>query len=160
MKLQITISHIRGINNGIPDSLSRLALGGDYMLKIHYFHLACHHLHTTPTIDLFAQDHNHLMERYLRADALAYSWIGEIPWIHCPIALLPRVINKRRTEKIICLIVAPMWPGQTWYTELITTCTHFLILGLCKEILIPGPTMLSRGLKLPPGALGCFLMGQ
>ncbi|KAA6333830.1 MAG: hypothetical protein EZS28_053122, partial [Streblomastix strix] len=52
--------------------------------------------------------------------ALNQTWKKELPWIHLPIPLLPAVLKKIREEKIEAMIIAPLWPGQIWYTELVS----------------------------------------
>jgi hypothetical protein len=138
LKLQIQISHIAGVNNGIADALSRLSRAGDYIVKPEIFQITCETMGIEPTIDLFSQHFNHLLPRFVSTsagngeeavDALEQVWTGELPWIHPPIPLISTVLNMIKRDKIQAMVIAPMWPGQVWFTELVRENIQFLILG-------------------------------
>ncbi|KAA6363445.1 MAG: hypothetical protein EZS28_041029 [Streblomastix strix] len=57
------------------------------------------------------------------------------PRIHPPIPLVPAHLKNIREEQIEVMIIAPLWPGKIWYTEL-------------------------KNLKLPPGKIYCFPMDR
>ncbi|KAA6374268.1 MAG: hypothetical protein EZS28_030202, partial [Streblomastix strix] len=75
----------------------------------------------------------------------------ELPWIHSPILLLPAVLMKIKEEQIEAMIVAPLWPGQIWFTELVNENAQSLMLGWSNEILEPSISLIKKNLKLPPG---------
>ncbi|KAA6338565.1 MAG: hypothetical protein EZS28_052690, partial [Streblomastix strix] len=80
--------------------------------------------------------------------------------IHPPIPLLPAVLKKIREEQIEAMIIAPLWPGQIWYTELVNENAQSLMLGWSNEILEPGTSLIKKNLKLPAGRICCFLMDR
>ncbi|KAA6394321.1 MAG: hypothetical protein EZS28_010157 [Streblomastix strix] len=109
------------------------------------------------TIDLFSQHFNNVLPRFISTirghgeiaiDALNQTWKKELPWIHPPIPLLPAVLKKIREEQIEAMIIAALWPGQIWYTELVNENARSLMLGWSNEILEPGTLLLLMNLKL------------
>ncbi|KAA6399133.1 MAG: hypothetical protein EZS28_005346 [Streblomastix strix] len=85
-------------------------------------------MNLNPTIDLFSQHFNNLLPRFMSTtrghgetaiDAFNQTWKKELPWIHPSIPLLPAVLKKIREELIEAMIIAPLWPGQIWYIELV-----------------------------------------
>ncbi|KAA6374158.1 MAG: hypothetical protein EZS28_030313, partial [Streblomastix strix] len=93
-------------------------------------------------------------------DALNQTWKMELPWIHPPIPLLPAVLKKFREEQIEAMIIAPLWPGQIWYTELVNENAQSLMLGWSNEIPKPGTSLIKKNLNLLPGKIYCFLMDR
>ncbi|KAA6358836.1 MAG: hypothetical protein EZS28_045637 [Streblomastix strix] len=93
-------------------------------------------------------------------DALNQTWKMELPWIHPPIPPLPAVLKKIREEQIEAMIIAPLWSGQIWYTELVYENAQSLMLGWSNEILEPGTSLIKKNLKLPTGKICCFLIGR
>ncbi|KAA6362377.1 MAG: hypothetical protein EZS28_042095, partial [Streblomastix strix] len=121
--------------------------------------LKAYEMNLNPTIDLFSQHFNNLLPRFMSTirghgeiaiDALNQTWKKELPWIHPPIPLLPAVLKKIREEQIEAMIIAPLWPGQIWYTELVNENVQSLMLGWSNEILEPGTSLIKKNLKLPP----------
>ncbi|KAA6318268.1 MAG: hypothetical protein EZS28_054968 [Streblomastix strix] len=84
----------------------------------------------------------------------------ELPWIHPPILLLPAVLKKIREEQIEAMIIAPLWSGQIWYTELANENIQSLMLGWSNEIVEIGTLLIKKNLKLPSGKICCFLMDR
>ncbi|KAA6365577.1 MAG: hypothetical protein EZS28_038897 [Streblomastix strix] len=136
--IQIQITHLPGVKNEITDALSRLQRAGDYKLKEKILKHACLQMNLNPTIDLFSQNFNNLLPRFMSTtrghgetaiDALNQTQKKELPWIHPPIPLLSAVLKKIREEQIEAMIIAPLWPGQIWYTELVNENARTLMLG-------------------------------
>ncbi|KAA6384379.1 MAG: putative Transposon Tf2-6 polyprotein, partial [Streblomastix strix] len=167
--IQIQITHLPGVRNEITDSLSRQSRAGDFKLKEKIFRQTCLQMNLKSTIDLFSQHFNNLLPRFMSTigghgetaiDALNQTWKKELPWIHPPIPLLPAVLKKIREEQIEAMIIAPLWPGQIWYTELVNENAQSLMLSWSNEILEPGTSLIKKNLKLPPGKICCFLMDR
>ncbi|KAA6366036.1 MAG: hypothetical protein EZS28_038438 [Streblomastix strix] len=93
-------------------------------------------------------------------DAHNQTWMMELPWIHPPIPLLPAVLKKIREEQIEAMIIAPLWPGQIWYTDLVNENAKSFMVGRSNKIQEPGTSLIKMYLKLPPGKICCFLMNQ
>ncbi|KAA6371999.1 MAG: hypothetical protein EZS28_032474 [Streblomastix strix] len=58
------------------------------------------------------------------------------------------------------MIIAPLWPGQKWYTELVNENARTLMLGWNNEILEPGISLIKMNLKLLPAKICCFLVDR
>ncbi|KAA6363495.1 MAG: hypothetical protein EZS28_040977, partial [Streblomastix strix] len=55
-----------------------------------------------------------------------------------------------KQDKAHGIVIAPNWPGQSWYTKLMTLTTRFLFLGQANKILEMGQRMKDMDQKLPP----------
>jgi hypothetical protein len=89
--------HIPGKSNQVADSLSRLAMSGDYQIRREILVDALQQLKMRPSVDVFANRRNRQCKRFyslmpdswsIGQDGLSKSWIGEIPLLHPPIPLI------------------------------------------------------------------------
>jgi hypothetical protein len=55
----------------------------------------------------------------MEVDAMTLQWNRWTSFIHAPIIMLPRILKKIREDQATCLLIAPNWPGQTWYPLLL-----------------------------------------
>ncbi|KAA6365699.1 MAG: hypothetical protein EZS28_038775 [Streblomastix strix] len=126
-------------------------------------------MNLNPTIDLFLQHFNNLLTRFILIirglgevviDALNQTQKKELPGIHPPIPLLPAVLKKIKEEYVMAIIIAPLWLGHIWYTEVVNENVQSLMLGWSNEILNSGTPLIKKNLKLPSGQICCFLMDQ
>eukprot|EP00854_Cymbomonas_tetramitiformis_P011235 gene11235-biopygen11530 len=85
------------------------------------------------TVDRFASEISARLPRYYAAwkdprcegvDSLAYDWRGENNWVNPPWALLEEVVHKLREEGAAATVMAPYWPGQSWFRELEALATE------------------------------------
>ena len=78
-----------------------------------------------PTVDLFASDTNHQLNRYFAwnigngsaaegIDAFSFSWSHESGYAFPPFSLIPRILRIVLDDKARILIVHPDWPGSLW----------------------------------------------
>ena len=90
-----------------------------------------HHFYV-PEVDLFASRLNHQLPLYvsrllhpgaLAVDAFQQNWRQWKSFIHPPVVLLPRILQKVRSDRATALLVAPDWPGQPWYAQSQLTLT-------------------------------------
>ncbi|KAA6365718.1 MAG: hypothetical protein EZS28_038754 [Streblomastix strix] len=169
LEIHIQITHLPRVKNEIVDALSRLSRTGGYKLKEKIFQQIHLQINFNPKIDLFSQHFNNLLPRFMSTirghgkiaiDALSQTWKMELPWIHPPIPLLPAVLKKIREEQIEAMIIAPLWPGQICYTELVNENAQSFMLGWSNEIQEPRTSLIKKNLKLPPGKICCFLMNR
>ncbi|KAA6374991.1 MAG: hypothetical protein EZS28_029482, partial [Streblomastix strix] len=162
---EVKFRHIPGINNMEADSLSRLAVSGDYSVDKQTLQQVLEEWGIQITVDCFATRRNTKHHRYfsIESDGLAENWDGmEQPWecetplLHCPISLIPAVIRKVELEKVKGVLIAPVWRGQVWWTALtrITICQKEL--GNSQDVLKEGAWMKRNNQKLPPGKIGIF----
>jgi hypothetical protein len=169
-RIRVECLHIPDEENGVADSLSRLARSGDYGLKRGVLAEAERQLGVTADVDLFACAVNTQKERYwtLEKDrkaegrnALAadYNWTEGVMLIHPPIALLMRCLMKIRQDCATAILIAPNWRGAIWMEMLRKmTMKQPVILGICMEVLEMGPSMKDTGALLPPGELAAYLV--
>ena len=82
----------------------------------------------TPHVDLFATHLNHQLPLYMSPvpdqnawdiDALNINWLGLTAYVYPPTALHHRVIQKIRQCNCLIIVIAPGWPGMTWFSDLV-----------------------------------------
>ena len=132
--VQLQSRFIPGRRNVLADQLSRRAqvLPAEWSLHPD----VCHHLWKVwgaPHIDLFATRLNHRLPVYCSplpdpqawaTDALVTPWDHLWTYAYPPPALLGAVIHKfGQTQNSRMLLVAPLWPQQPWFAELL----HLLV---------------------------------
>ncbi|KAA6397122.1 MAG: hypothetical protein EZS28_007351 [Streblomastix strix] len=93
-------------------------------------------------------------------DALNQPQKMELSWIYPSIPLLPADLKNIREEQIDVMKIAPLWPDQIWYTELLNENAQSLMLSWSNEILEPGTLLIKKNLKFHLGKICCFLMDQ
>jgi hypothetical protein len=168
--LQVKVDYIPGELNGTADSLSRLETAGDYSIQPRKFLNGLCYLQTTPNVDFFANKSNHLLSVYgsLKKDpknpnslgnALDVDWTNTCPFLHPPIPLINKVLEKFKAECKEGIIVVPDWTGQKWLIVLKELAVKRYILGQSSKVLIKGTkmekksTISEKPLCLPPGKL-------
>lgn len=65
--------------------------------------------------------------RALAVDALSQSWEGMYAYAYPPISLIQRVIRKIAQESVTVVLIAPFWPRQPWFPDLIDILMDFPI---------------------------------
>ena len=81
-----------------------------------------------PDIDLFASRLNKQLHIYaswmpdpdaLHIDALSISWKNQFVYLSPPFSMIWPVLNNISLESIEALVIAPMWPTQSWFNKLL-----------------------------------------
>lgn len=81
-----------------------------------------------PLIDLFATSLNHKLPLYfspipdqaaLGVDAMLQEWPGHLLYAFPPIALIRQVLNKVQRDRSEMILIAPSWPNQEWFPDLL-----------------------------------------
>ncbi|KAA6366437.1 MAG: hypothetical protein EZS28_038037 [Streblomastix strix] len=167
LQLQITTINIPGKLNSTTYSLSRLCRSGDNTLKDGIIQMICKTWNYMPQIYIFVTQHNKLINNYVTVDlndlgthfhnAFNNKWNKVKLYIHPPIPVLNRVLQKMKQDKAEG-IIAPIQPGQSWYTKLKNLSIKFLSHGLSERILEMGQRMKDKDQKFPPGNVGAFLL--
>ena len=125
--------HIQGCLNVIADSLSRKdkIIQTEWSLHPQIFTLICKVWHK-PMVDMFATKLNHKLPIYIspvpdanamNIDALNIYWEGLDGYVYCPVALIPKVIQKMNTYRCRMILVAPGWPRMQWFWDLVNLST-------------------------------------
>ena len=126
--------HIPGCLNVMADLLSRSnqVQSTEWSLHPQVFKQICQKWFT-PHVDLFATHLNHKLPLYVSPisdpnawdiDALNINWTGLTAFAYPPTALLHRVIQKIRQCLCLIIVIAPGWPGMSWFWDLVQLSTE------------------------------------
>jgi len=139
LRITLTATYLAGCLNVEADYLSRLSTQYEWTLHPNLFHYI-DRVWGPHTIDRFANMGNHVLPRYnsrfmdplcCGVDALAQSdWECENNYVNPPFRLLSQVLDKIILSKSRATVIAPFWPGQTWFRKLMD-------LVVCPPIRIP-----------------------
>jgi hypothetical protein len=167
LDIVLSVEHIAGVKNVTADSLSRLSRSGNYMLKQGVMQQICSTLQVQPQVDLFASASNAQLPRFvslmekdptLARDAMTIPWDTGLSFLHPPIPLIGRCLQKILQENVPAVMVLPHWQGQSWSVLLGKMTAQQMVLGKAEEILVPGRQMQEKGDKLPPGFMSAHLL--
>ena len=124
----ISAQHIPGKANNQADALSKeISSNLDWSLNDEVFHEVISQTFI-PEIDLFASRLDAKTAKFISwhpqpgavaVDAFSLSWGNMNCYAFPPLSLLPRVLAKIRHDKAVVLLIAPMWPTQSWYPLLL-----------------------------------------
>ena len=126
----LTCSHIAGKLNTRADQKSRKFNDHlEWCLNKNVFDKICRRLGYAD-IDLFATRLNCQIEKYCSweadpncqyVDAFTVDW-GEfsLTYLFPPFSILNRCLRKMREDKAEGIMIAPLWPTQVWFTDLMS----------------------------------------
>jgi hypothetical protein len=127
--LTLRARYLPGVRNVLADSLSRRDQICPSEWSLHpQVVRQIFHLWGTPLIDLFATSQNNKLPVYisplpdpkaLDEDALSRSWEGMWAYAYPPTTVLRVVMEKITQVNCELILIAPAWPGQTWYQDLL-----------------------------------------
>ena len=110
------------------------------------------------SVDLFASRTNYQLPVYcswkpdpgaLAVDAFSISWAREIPYLFPPFCLVGRALSKIQRETISCAcLVAPAWPTQAWYPQLLAMLVDLPVLLPEEDDLLLSPDQRPHPLQL------------
>ena len=111
-----------------------------------------------PSLDfaLFASRLNNQISSYClwqedpnstHVDAFTMNWNGHKCYAFPPFSLLPRCLQKMSQDRAQGVLIAPLWPTQTWFPVLLQ--------HLCEQpwILLPRPDLLQHPFRSGPHPL-------
>ncbi len=58
-------------------------------------------------------------QRVYAVDALLFSWENLQAYAYSPTSILTKVMEKVRAVNCCLILIAPAWPSQPWYTDLL-----------------------------------------
>ena len=89
-----------------------------------------------PFVDLFALGKNTKLTIYVspireetswKVDSLVQNWDGLYAYAYPPTSLIRACLNKVRTENVEIVLIAPAWPNQEWFPDLLDLSIDFPI---------------------------------
>ena len=95
-----------------------------------------------PFVDLFALGKNTKLAIYVspireetswKVDSLVQSWDGLYAYAYPPTSLIRACLNKVRTENVEIVLIAPVWPNQEWFPDLLDLSIDFPITPTSAE---------------------------
>jgi hypothetical protein len=153
--------HIPGVANDAADRLSRLSASGDYGIRRLVLFGALAKLGLVITADLFASARNRHHRTYLSMvpdpcalaqDAFSIPWRDfALPLIHPPTPLIPRVLVRLQQERMIAVLIVPLWEGHAWSALLQSMTVRAVDLGPADQELVRCQRMRRARLRLYPG---------
>lgn len=148
-KVTIHAEHLPGSENIRVDWESRhLTDSSDWKLHKEIF-LSLNKKLGPFSIDLFASRTNTQLPLYcswrpdpsaLAVDALLISWGNHCPYMFPPFALIPRCLTKLHKERISAVIIAPVWPNQIWFPQLLNSLVDTPVLLPPIPDIVTSPT--------------------
>jgi len=89
----------------------------------------------TPWVDLFATKLNNQLQVYMSpipdpqayaTDSLVQSWDRMVAYAYPPTGLIRKTLNKvRQSEHLQLILIAPNWPQQEWFVDLLTLVVDY-----------------------------------
>ena len=82
-----------------------------------------------PHVDLFATSFSKRLPLYVSpvpdpkawaVDALSFSWKNVLGYAFPPFPILGKVLRKAREDSASLILVAPFWPAQAWFPDLLS----------------------------------------
>ncbi|KAK3267043.1 hypothetical protein CYMTET_24372 [Cymbomonas tetramitiformis] len=143
--IELQACYIRSEANVWANNLSRCEDLDDWRLNRDWFVWANKQWGPC-TVDRFASEISAQLSRYYAAwkdpkcegvDSLTYDWRGENNWVNPPWALLDEVAHKLLEEGAAATVVAPYWPGQSWFRELEALATEVVIMPRRRDLFTP-----------------------
>lgn len=120
--------HLPGKLNTVADLLSRLKGAPTEWSLSPTVALSLWQTFGLPTVDLFASPQNRKLPVFCAltpgqgawlTDAFSFQWSPALAYAFPPFALIPRVLDKVIQDSAHVLLIAPMWPSQTWFPSLL-----------------------------------------
>ena len=124
--LSVRAAHIPGVLNRGADMLSRSGIPqGEWRLHPGTVQLIWNRFGRAE-VDLFATSENAHCQMFFslsrsprEVDALTARWPRVCLYAFPPVKILPMVLCKIREEKAAVTLVAPNWPNQPWFADLV-----------------------------------------
>jgi hypothetical protein len=162
-QIMITAVHLAGTLNVDADTQSRhFDDKSDWRLNPTVFQQIGKILGKTK-VDLFASRANTQLPEYwswrddpmaVGVNSLSISWEKINGYAFPPFCLVGRCLLKIRTDQADLIIIAPVWPNQTWYPMLVEmSIRHPVLLPVMDDLLLdpmgnPHPLLQSNSLQL------------
>ena len=109
------------------------------------------------SIDMFASRTNAQLPLYcswkpdpaaVTVDGLSISWKGHHPYMFPPFVLIPRCLSKLQEEKVTATLIAPVWPNQIWFPQLLRNLIDLPILLPPTQDIVTNPEGLTHPMAM------------
>ena len=148
-KITLQCRHVAGRLNVIADSLSRAGqvLPTEWTLSKQILEDVWR-VWDKPMVDLFATRYTTRMplfvspvpdQQAMAVDALSLDWKGMYAYAFPPTAILKLVLKKIQEEDCVIVLVAPCWPKQVWFPQILDLLIELPIVLPCKWYLLKQP---------------------
>ena len=160
-QIRLVVRHIPGRLNVLVDSLSKSLAPVNTEWELHQAVFQSIVLHWgNPNIDLFATSLNFKVTTFVSpvpnprayavdamslswegmfayaVDAMSLSWEGMFAYAFPPFRFIAPVLHKITGEKCRIIVIAPAWPKQAWFANLLRlSCARPLVLPLKRNLL-------------------------
>ncbi|CAG2215354.1 unnamed protein product [Mytilus edulis] len=139
LHLQIVVRHVPGKLNVLADALSRTLtpVNTEWELLQSVFQ-AITLQWGSPHVDLFATSLNYKVQVFMSpvpdpkayaVDCMSVPWDGMFAYAFPPFRFLSQVLRKISAEQGLIILIAPAWPKQAWFPDLLhLSCARPLVL--------------------------------
>ena len=148
---------LAGKDNVLADWESRHHDSSDWQLLPSVFE-AINHLLGPFTIDLFASRTNAQLPVYCSwrpdpqarvVDAFSITWSQDQPYLFPPFNLIGKALTKIRIEEVdFACLIAPAWPAQVWYSQVLRMLVGNPVLLPMEQDLLLSPVLSPHPLIL------------
>ena len=135
LRLHLVVRHVPGKLNVLADSLSRTLVPVNTEWELLQLVFQAITLQWgSPHVDLFATSLNYKLQVFASlvpdpkayvVDAMSFPWEGMFAYAFPPFRFLSAVLRKISVEQCLIILIAPAWPKQAWFPDLLRlSCTH------------------------------------
>lgn len=123
----LSATHVPGVSNEADFSSRNFNENVEWMLNKKIFQQIVY-LWQQPEIDMFASRLNKQVEKFvswkpdpdaMHVNAFSMSWSDLFLYAFPPFSVISSCLQKVRRDKAEGIMVVPLWPTQTWYSELL-----------------------------------------
>ena len=146
-KITLSAEYLPGCQNTTADAESRAIVNNDaeWMLIKPVFRQICN-IYGTPIIDLFASRLNKQLSNYyawkpdpkaIAIDAFPQNWNKGLMYAFPPFRIIGRVLQKVMAEGATLILIAPIWPTQSWFATALKMLTQQPYLLPPNSLILP-----------------------
>lgn len=142
----LSAEHIAGVLNIDADYESRhVDERLEWALYPEIFQKLCQRF-GTPEIDLFATRLNKKLDKFVSwrpepgafiVNAFTMNWQGLYSYMFPPFSLITRCLQKVQLECTDTLLIAPLWPTQPWFAQLMSLLIEIPVLLPKRNLYLP-----------------------
>lgn len=164
----LSATHVPGVSNEADFSSRNFNENVEWMLNKQCFQKIVQ-LWQEPEIDMFASRLNKQVKKFaswkpdpdaVHVNAFSMSWSHLFLYAFPPFSLIPSCLQKFRRDKAEGIMVVPLWPTQTWYSELLKLLVDYPRILPQENLLTLVNSRKSHPLKDKLHLIACRLSGN